>query len=82
MLNNPQLENSYYKVISVIESCKTKEQLEGASKMVENFKELYGKVGYPKALSYNLDRELNKTFGINSGTANGKCVSLTFKTDL
>ena len=26
MLNNPQLENSYYKVISVIESCKTKEQ--------------------------------------------------------
>ena len=43
--NNPQLENSYYKVISVIESCKTKEQLEGAFKMVDNFKELYGKVG-------------------------------------
>ena len=60
MPNNPQLENSYYKVISVIESCKTKEQLEGASKMVENFKELYGKVGYPKALSYNLDRKLDK----------------------
>lgn len=60
MLNNPQLENSYYKVISVIESCKTKEQLEGAFKMVENFKELYGKVGYPKALSYNLDRKLDK----------------------
>ena len=58
--NNPQLENSYYKVISVIESCKTKEQLEGASRMVENFKELYGKVGYPKALSYNLDRKLDK----------------------
>ena len=54
------LENSYYKVISVIESCKTKEQLEGAFKMVENFKELYGKVGYPKALSYNLDRKLDK----------------------
>ena len=54
------LENSYYKVISVIESCKTKEQLEGASRMVENFRELYGKVGYPKALSYNLDRKLNK----------------------
>ena len=54
------LENSYYKVISVIESCKTKKQLEGASKMVENFRELYGKVGYPKALSYNLDRKLNK----------------------
>ena len=54
------LENSYYKVISVIESCKTKEQLEGASRMIENFRELYGKVGYPKALSYNLDRKLDK----------------------
>ena len=61
MLQTTQsLENSYYKTISVIESCKTKEQLEGASRMVENFKELYGKVGYPKALSYNLDRKLNK----------------------
>ena len=60
MLNNPQLENSFYKTISVIESCKTKEQLEGAFKIVENFKELYGKVGYPKALSYNLDRKLDK----------------------
>jgi len=58
--NNPQLENSYYKVVSVIESCKTKEQLEGAIKMVDNFKELYGKVGYPKVLSYNLDRKLDK----------------------
>ena len=58
--NNPRLENSYYKTVSVIESCKTKEQLEGASKMVKNFKELYGKVGYPKALSYNLDRKLDK----------------------
>ena len=59
-MKNPSLKNSYNKVISVIESCKTKEQLEGASKMVENFKELYGKVGYPKALSYNLDRKLDK----------------------
>ena len=59
-LTNPQLENSYYKIVSVIESCKTKEQLEGAFKMVENFRELYEKVGYPKALSYNLDRKLNK----------------------
>ena len=57
---NPPLENSYYKTVSVIESCKTKEQLEGASRMVENFKKLYGKVGYPKALSYNLDRKLDK----------------------
>ena len=54
------LENSYYKVISVIESCKTKKQLEGASKMVENFKKLYINVGYPKVLSYNLSRKLNK----------------------
>ena len=59
-LTNPQLENSYHKVVSVIESCKTKEQLEGASRMVENFKELYGKIGYPKTLSYNLSRKLEK----------------------
>jgi len=59
-LTNPQLENSYYKTVLVIESCKTKEQLEGASRMVENFKELYGLVGYPKALLYNLDRKLDK----------------------
>ena len=61
MLQTTQsLENSYNKVITVIESCKTKEQLEGASRMIENFRELYGKVGYPKALSYNLDRKLDK----------------------
>ena len=59
-LKHPQLGESYNKTIAVIESCKTKEQLEGASRMVENFKELYGKVGYPKALSYNLDRKLDK----------------------
>ena len=56
----PQLENSFNKTLKVIESCKTKEQLESAFRMVENFKELYGKVGYPKALSYNLDRKLDK----------------------
>ena len=59
-MKNPSLKNSYYKTVSVIESCKTKEQLESASKMVDNFKKLYGKVGYPKALSYNLDRKLDK----------------------
>ena len=58
--NNPQLENSFNKTLKVIESCTTKEHLKGASRMVENFKELYGKVGYPKALSYNLDRKLDK----------------------
>ena len=59
-MKNPSLENSYYKTVSVIESCKTKEQLKSASRMVKNFKELYGKVRYPKALSYNLDRKLDK----------------------
>ena len=61
-LTNPQLENSYYKTVSVIESCKTKEQLEGATKMVDNFKELYGKVGFPKAYSYSLDKVLNDKY--------------------
>ena len=57
---SPQLENSYYKTVLVIESCKTKEQLEGASRMVENFKKLYKQVGYPKALLYNINITLNK----------------------
>ena len=60
MLNNPQLEISFYKTISVIESCKTKNQLDGASRMVGNFKKLYGKIGYPKVLSYKLDKSLDK----------------------
>ena len=60
MLNNPQLENSYNKTITTIKSCKTKSQLEGASRMVENFKTLYKRVGYPKILSYSLDNTLNK----------------------
>ena len=54
------LENSYNKVIAVIESCKTKEQLENAHYMVNNFKKLYKNVGYPKVLSYNLDRKLEQ----------------------
>ena len=60
MLTPTPIDQSYNKVIAVIESCETKEQLESASRMVENFKKLYGKVGYPKALSYNLNRKLNK----------------------
>ena len=56
------LENSYNKTLSVIESCETKEQLEGAYYMVNNFKKLYKNVGYPKALSYNLDRKLEQQF--------------------
>ena len=59
-LTNPQLENSFNKTLKVIESCKTKEQLESAFRMVENFKELYKQVGYPKVLSYNLNSILNK----------------------
>ena len=59
-LKHPQLEESYNKVVTTIKSCKTKEQLESASRMIENFKELYRRVGYPKSLSYNLDRKLDK----------------------
>ena len=59
---HPPLENSFYKTISVIESCKTENQLEGASRMVKNFKEIYRRVGYPKLLSYSLDRELDKKY--------------------
>tara|TARA_Y100000004_G_scaffold114892_1_gene128996 strand:- start:214 stop:420 length:207 start_codon:yes stop_codon:yes gene_type:complete len=59
-MKNPSLKNSYNKVISVIESCKTKEQLSGAYYMVDNFKKLYKNVGYPKVLSYNLNRKLEQ----------------------
>ena len=62
MLNNPQLENSYNKTITTIKSCKTKSQLEGASKMIENFKNLYKKVGYPKTISYSLDETLKQQY--------------------
>jgi len=49
------LEHAYHKTITTIESCKTKEQLEGARRMIENFKTLYKEVGYPKVLLYSLD---------------------------
>ena len=58
----PRLTKTYNKTISVIESCTTENQLEGASRMVKNFKNLYKRVGYPRALSYNLDRKLDKTY--------------------
>ena len=58
----PQLENSYYKVITTIKSCETKSQLEGASRMVKNFKKLYKQVGYPKVLLYNINNILNKQY--------------------
>ena len=53
---------SYDKVITVIESCNTKEQLIGAKKMLNNFKTLYGVVGFPKAYSYSLDKILNDKY--------------------
>ena len=57
---HPQLELAYDKTISVIESCKTENQLEGASRMVENFKTLYKEVGYPKVLLYSLKNTIQK----------------------
>ena len=60
MLIPTPIDQSYNKIIATIESCNTKEQLEGASRMVENFKKLYKQIGYPKVFLYNLDNKLNK----------------------
>jgi hypothetical protein len=56
------IDQSYNKVITTIESCKTISQLEGASRMVKNFKNLYKKVGYPKTISYSLDETLKQQY--------------------
>ena len=56
----PQLVNAYRKVIDTVESCKTEEQLKVAFVLAENFKKMYKQVGYPKALSYSLDRALKR----------------------
>ena len=61
-LKHPQLENSYNKTILTIKSCKTKSQLESASRMVENFKKMYIQVGYPKTISYSLDETLKQQY--------------------
>ena len=58
-LINPQLENSFNKTLKVIESCTTKEQLNGAARMISNFKNLYRRVGYVKLLNYKLTKEYN-----------------------
>ena len=58
-LTNPQLENSFNKTLKVIESCTTKEQLNGAARMISNFKNLYRRVGYVKLLNYKLVKEYN-----------------------
>ena len=59
-MKNSSLKNSYNKTLLVIESCKTIIQLEGAVRMVKNFKTLYREVGYPKVLSYSLDNAIQK----------------------
>ena len=56
----PHLTKAYKKTLDTIESCNTEEQLKTASVMVENFKEMYKQVGYPKALSYSLNRALKR----------------------
>jgi len=58
MVKNPQLKNSFDKTIKVIRSCYSKEQLDGAINMVNNFKNLYSKVNI-KLLNYKLKIELN-----------------------
>ena len=61
---HPHLTETYNKVILTIESCKTENQLEGANRMIENFRVLYKEVGYPKTLLYSLDRKLDKQYNI------------------
>jgi len=58
MIKNPQLKDSFSKTIKVIRSCYSKEQLDGAINMVNNFKNLYSKVNI-KLLNYKLKIELN-----------------------
>jgi len=59
-IKHPPLEKAYNKTLSTIKSCVTEEQMKSATNMVENFKIVYKKVGFPKTLSYNLDRALKK----------------------
>ena len=59
-MQHPQLIEAYKKALNTIESCKTEEQLKVASVLVENFKKMYKEVGYPKALSYSLNRALKR----------------------
>jgi len=60
LIKHPQLAIAYHKVINTVESCQTKEQLEVASKLIENFKTMYKQVGYPKILYYSLNRALKR----------------------
>ena len=56
----PTLIEAYKKALNTIESCQTEEQLKIASILVENFKTMYKQVGYPKALSYSLNRAIKR----------------------
>jgi hypothetical protein len=49
-----QVGQSFNKVIATIESCKTIEQLEVATKMAENFKNIYRQCGYAEVLLYKI----------------------------
>lgn len=55
-----QLKISYHKVTTVIKSCETSQQLEGATRMVNQFKSIYKTVGYQRILHYSLDRLIEK----------------------
>ena len=59
-MQHPQLIEAYKKALNTVESCETEEQLKIASVLVENFKKMYKEVGYPKALSYSLDRAIKR----------------------
>ena len=59
-MQHPHLIKAYKKVYGAIESSQTEDQLKVASVMVENFKKMYKEVGYPKALSYSLDRAIKR----------------------
>jgi hypothetical protein len=60
MLIQKPVGQSFNKVIATIESCKTREQLDGAIKMVENFKKMYRQVGYTEVLLYKIKVTLKK----------------------
>ena len=68
VIHHPQLIKAYKKTLKTIESCKTKEHLKTAFLMIENFKEIYKQVGYPKALSYSLNRAIKRKNGSLSNT--------------
>jgi len=57
---HPTLTEAYKKTYDTIESCTTEEQLKTAASMIENFKTMYEQVGYPKALSYSLNRAIKR----------------------